>query len=268
MRLNHEQRIIFHAVCKGWKLIKKTANDLVHDIPLNVISTILMKLAEHTFRDFFNFYICWSKGQTERTVKVLLDQIPIQKLYHWGYKVNKPKESMFAYFMTMSQHLGNNDAEFYFASKNIILRNHIHYDNLEYSFTSIKNMSARGNMISMLFQNMLDIYFFPVKRQDAVVALINMIMTPGTKKIIIDKIMVLRSIAAEIYPETMFGPISGTPICNYSHQIEDNHYESDGYPVHPEQIDDYTCLPCKIALLFGCLSAYLTPSLHFHLNLY
>ncbi|KAK1405314.1 hypothetical protein POM88_004919 [Heracleum sosnowskyi] len=165
----------------------------------------------------------------------------------------------------MSQRLGNDDAEFYWVSRSIILRHHNYYDILECSYTIIKSISKRGHLISVLFKNMLDIYFFPEKRKGAVTALINMITNPGTKKTITGMIMALRSIAEEIYPETMFGPLSGTPICGYSHRIEDKKYKPDGYPVCPEQIDEYTCLECKVALLFGCLSAYLTSSFHLHL---
>ncbi|KAK1370144.1 hypothetical protein POM88_036236 [Heracleum sosnowskyi] len=153
----------------------------------------------------------------------------------------------------MSQRLLNDDAEFYWASKSIILRHHNNYDILECSYTIINSISAKGHLISILFKNMLDIYFFPEKRKDGVTALINMITTPGIKNTITGMIMALRSIADEIYPEAIFGPLS-TPICNYSHRIEDKQYEPDGYPVNPEQIDEYTCLECKVTLLFGCLS--------------
>ena len=78
----------------------------------------------------------------------------------------------------------------------------------------------------------------------------------------------LNIIAEEIYSKTLFGPLEGPPICICPYPSEDNHYLSDGYPVKPEQIHDYPCLKCKVTLLFGCLSAYLTPSIHFHLDFY
>lgn len=265
-RLNYEERICFRAVCKGWNFIKNSTNDFFHDIPLNAVVAILMILAINRFQDFFNFYIYWIKDQTDATIKALLDQIHVQQLNLWGNKVYRPQESMFTYFMNMSQRLGNNDVEFYWASKSIILRNHINHDILDYSYTIIKQISERGHMISILFKNMLDIYFFPNKRKDAVTSIINMITTPRTEKTIIAMIMALRSIADEIYPETIFGPLTGTPICSYSHQIEHNHYQPDGYPVIPDKIYEYACMECKVAVLFGCLSTYLTSNLDFHLS--
>lgn len=116
--------------------------------------------------------------------------------------------------------------------------------------------------------NLLDIYFFPKKRQDAVNIIINMITSPGTNNMIHGMIKSLQTIAGEIYPETIFGPLSGKPICTNSYPNEDKHYQSDGYPVLPQQMNDYTCLKCKVALLFGCLSAYHTSSLHYDLNWY
>ncbi|KAK1383670.1 F-box domain-containing protein [Heracleum sosnowskyi] len=264
-KLNYEERIRFRVVCKGWNIVKISTNNFCHDIPLNAIVEILMTLATINFQEFFNFYIYWIKGQTDTTIKALLNQIPIQRLYQWGNQIYRQQQRMFTYFMNMSQRLGNDDAEFYWVSRSIILRHHNYYDILECSYTIIKSISKRGHLISVLFKNMLDIYFFPEKRKGAVTALINMITNPGTKKTITGMIMALRSIAEEIYPETMFGPLSGTPICGYSHRIEDKKYKPDGYPVCPEQIDEYTCLECKVALLFGCLSAYLTSSFHLHL---
>lgn len=109
---------------------------------------------------------------------------------------------------------------------------------------------------------------FRKKRQDAVNIIINMITSPGTNNMIHGMIKSLQTIAGEIYPETIFGPLSGKPICTHSYPNEDKHYQSDGYPVLPQQMNDYTCLRCKVALLFGCLSAYHTSSLHYDLNWY
>ncbi|KAK1379978.1 hypothetical protein POM88_026722 [Heracleum sosnowskyi] len=76
-KLNYEERIRFRVVCKGWSFIETSSSDFIHDIPLNVVA-ILMRLSVTRFKDFFNFYIYWMKGQTDTTTKALLDQIPIQ----------------------------------------------------------------------------------------------------------------------------------------------------------------------------------------------
>lgn len=93
---------------------------------------------------------------------------------------------------------------------------------------------------------MLDIYFFPEKREDDVTVLINMISSPGTKNTMTVIIMSLKSIVGEIYSETVFGPLSGMHICTFSYPNEDNYYQSHGYPAHPEKVNDYTCLKCKV----------------------
>lgn len=102
-KLNYEQWVYLRATCKNWNDIQTLKNDLVHDMPLQSIALILMKITNNRFRNFFNFLIFWIRDQTQKTVKALLDHIPIQELYHWGHDVHRPNESMFTYFMTMAQ---------------------------------------------------------------------------------------------------------------------------------------------------------------------
>lgn len=203
-RLNYEDCIHFRAVCKGWRAIQKSTCATVLDIPLQDISTILIILGKDSFKDLLSFFICWIKGQNDRTINALLDLTPIQELYHCGYSQNRPDESMFTYFMTMSQRLGNKDAEFYWASKSIIFRNHVNHDIFDYSYQIIKSLSTKGHTISVLFKNMLDIYFFPKKRTTAVTILINLITSPETRDKIFGMMMALNTIAEEIYPETQY----------------------------------------------------------------
>ncbi|KAK1372316.1 F-box domain-containing protein [Heracleum sosnowskyi] len=267
-KLNYEERICLRATCKNWNAIKQSVNDIIHDMPLSSIALILMKTANARFKEFFDFLIFWIKGQTQKTVKDLLDHIPIQELYHWGHDMRRPNESMFTYFMAMAQRLGNMDAEFYWVCKSVVLRNHVYYDILEYSYKIIKDLSEKGHMLSLLFKNMIDIYFFPQKRENAVNAIIFMITLPETKQKIPGMIMALKKIGGQIYPDTIFDALSGTPICTAHLPSEDTHYQPDGYPAHPDQMDDFTCLQCKVALLMGCLSAYLAESIDFYLDLY
>ncbi|KAK1388125.1 hypothetical protein POM88_016303 [Heracleum sosnowskyi] len=234
-KLNYEEQICVRATCKNWNSIKQSSNDFIHDMPLSTIEIILMKIAHDRFKEFFNFLICWIKGQTKKTVKALLDHIPIQELYHWGHDMRRPNESMFTYFMAMAQQL---------------------------------ELSEKGHMLFLLFKNMFDIYFLPEKREDAVNAIIIMITSPETKHAITGMIMALKKIGGQIYPDTIFDALSGAPICNAHLPNGDNHYQPDGYPVHPDQIDDYTCVKCKVALLMGCLSAYLIESIDYYLDLY
>ncbi|WOH08697.1 hypothetical protein DCAR_0728142 [Daucus carota subsp. sativus] len=180
----------------------------------------------------------------------------------------RPDESMFTYFMTMAQRLGNQDAEFYWVCKSVVLRNHVCYDILDISYKIIQDLSTRGHMLSSLFKNMMDIYFFPKKRRHAVTAIAQMITTPTTRPQISSMILALKKIGGHIYPDTIFDKLSGSPICNAQIPNEDNHYTPDGYPVHPDQMDDFTCLHCKVVLLMGCLSAYLTQSIDFYLHLF
>ena len=78
----------------------------------------------------------------------------------------------------------------------------------------------------------------------------------------------LKKIGGHIYPNTIFDKLSGSPICNAQFSNEDNHYKSDGYPVHLDQMDEFTCLLGKVALLMGCLSPYFTQSIDFYLDLF
>ncbi|KAK1402510.1 F-box domain-containing protein [Heracleum sosnowskyi] len=267
-KLNYEERVCLRATCKNWNAVKHSAIDFIHDIPLGSIALILMKTANTGFKNFFNFLIYWIRGQTQKIIKALLNHVPIQELYHWGHGVHRPEESMFTYFMTMAQRLGNMDAEFYWVCKSVVLRNHVYYDILEYSYKIIEDLSKKGHMLSLLFKNMFDIYFLPGKRQDAVNAIIIMITSPETNNAITGMIMALKKIGGQIYPDTIFDALSGTPICNAQVPNNDNHYQPDGYPVHPDQIDDYTCPNCKVALLMGCLSAYLIDSIDYYLDLF
>ncbi|KAK1379206.1 hypothetical protein POM88_025950 [Heracleum sosnowskyi] len=162
--------------------------------------------------------------------------------------MRRPNESMFTYFMAMAQQLGNMDAEFYWVCKSVVLRNHVYYDILQYSYKIIEELSEKGHMLSLLFKNMFDIYFLPEKREDDVNAIIIMITSPETKHAITGMIMALKKIGGQIYPDTIFDALSGVPICNAHLPNDDNHYQPDGYPVHPDQIDDYTCVKCKVAV--------------------
>ena len=227
-----------------------------------------MKTSSERFKHFFNFLIFWIKDQNDATVRALLNHIPIHQLYQWGHVINKPDESMFTYFMTMAQRLGNLDAEFYWVCKSVVLRNHVCYDVLDISYKIIQDLSTRGHMLSYLFKNMMDIYFFPKKRSDAVTAIAQMITTPMTKPKISGMILALKKIGGHIYPDTIFEKLTGSPICNAQLLNKDNHYTPDGYPVHPDQMDEFTCLHCKVALLMGCLSAYLTQSIDLYLDLF
>ena len=267
-RLNYQERVRLRATCKNWNFIRYSATDLIHDIPLRTVALILMKTSTERFKPFFNFLIFWIKYQNDATVRALLEQIPIHELYHWGHVINRPDESMFTYFMTMAQRLGNHDAEFYWVCKSVVLRNHVCYDILDISYKIIQDLSTRGHMLSSLFKNMMDIYFFPKKRRHPVTAIAQMITMPTTRPQISSMILALKKIGGHIYPDTIFDNLSGSPICNAHFSNEDNHYTPDGYPVHPDQMDDFTCLQCKVALLMGCLSAYLTPSIDFYLDLF
>ncbi|XP_017221595.2 uncharacterized protein LOC108198351 isoform X1 [Daucus carota subsp. sativus] len=84
-KLNYEDCIYLRAVCKGWRVIQKSTCATILDIPLQGIAAILIILGKDSFKDFFSFFICWIKGQNDRTIKALLDLTPIQELYHWGY---------------------------------------------------------------------------------------------------------------------------------------------------------------------------------------
>ncbi|KAL1817353.1 hypothetical protein DCAR_0728163 [Daucus carota subsp. sativus] len=267
-RLNYQERVCLRATCKNWNSILYSATDLIHDIPLRTVALILMKTSSERFKHFFNFLIFWIKDQNDATVRALLNHIPIHQLYQWGHVINRPDESMFTYFMTMAQRLGNLDAEFYWVCKSVVLRNHVCYDVLDISYKIIQDLSTRGHMLSYLFKNMMDIYFFPKKRSDAVTAIAQMITTPTTKPKISGMILALKKIGGHIYPDTIFENLTGPPICNAQLPNEDNHYTPDGYPVHPDQMDEFTCLRCKVALLMGCLSAYLTQSIDLYLDLF
>ena len=221
-RLNYEDCIHVRAVCKGWRAIHKSTCATVLAIPLQGISAILIILGKDSFKDLFNFFICWIKGQNDRTIKALLDLTPLQEIYHWGYSRNRPDESMFTYFMTMAQRLGNKDAEFYWASKSIIFRNRVNHDIFDYSYQIIKSLSMKGHTISVLFKNMLDIYFFPKKKKTAVIIPINLITSPETRGKIFGMMVALNTIAEEIYLEITFGPLEGTPICMCPYPSEDN----------------------------------------------
>ena len=85
-----------------------------------------------------------------------------------------------------------------------------------------------------------------------------MITTPTTKPKISSMILALKKIGGHIYSDTIFDKLNESPICNAQFSNEDNHYKSDEYPVHPDQMDEFTYFQCKVALLMGCLSAYLT----------
>ncbi|KAK1360494.1 hypothetical protein POM88_044968 [Heracleum sosnowskyi] len=141
-----------------------------------------------------------------------------------------------------NERLGNMDAEFYWVCKSVVLRNHVYYDILQYSYKIIEELSEKGHMLSLLFKNMFDIYFLPEKREDVVNAIIIMNTSPETKHAITGMIMALKKISGEIYPDTIFDALSGAPIYNAHLPNDDNHYQPDGYPVHPDQIDDYTCV--------------------------
>ena len=80
----------------------------------------------------------------------------------------------------------------------------------------------KGHTISVLFKNMLDIYFFPKKKKTAVIIPINLITSPETRGKIFGMMVALNTIAEEIYLEITFGPLEGTPICMCPYPSEDN----------------------------------------------
>lgn len=226
----------------------------LHELPLHLIIIIMQKISSQNFLNFFNFFLAWSATKRQPTIQMLLDNYPIDELYFWGHDIHRPHETMFLRFMKISRYLKNKDATFYLVFKSIMIRRYEEFKDFGGAYEELESLSMNNHTKSMLLKSLLDVYYFPDKRHVAVATIINLATNCMTRIQIPRMITTFKTITRAIYPDTMFDQILSPPICNKYNTLEEKHYKPDGMPIYSQEINNFSCNYCKVAIIFACLT--------------
>lgn len=228
---------------------------MVSRLPIFAILIILKRLASSSFQDFFYFFMTWSATQSRSTITNMLNSYPITELYTWGNIHNMINRDMFLYFIDIAGSLQNKDALFYKSFGIVLQRNTGAYNQFNDAYETLLLLANNDHNLSTLVVKVLDIYYFPKKRDDAIADLSQMTDTPGKEKQITQMIHFLKIIVKNFGQVEIFTELFGQPICQ-QHNSAKPKYVPDGMVVQPSCISHYECQQCKAAVIVACFAGF------------
>lgn len=156
----------------------------ISEIPIFAILLILEHLASTNFVDFFNIFKTWSATQRTTTIRDTFTYFPVEELYTWGRHSNITARNMLLQFMQIAGSYGSNKAIFYVQFRIVLQRDNELFGHYNQSYGMLRELSGKNHILSKITINVLDIYYFPGKRQDAITELTKMTRDPTITKAI------------------------------------------------------------------------------------
>lgn len=231
---------------------------LISELPVLVIVIILQQLASEEFEDFLNFFKILAQSQNREAISRIMSCYPVQDLYRWGHHSNIAKRNMLYWFMmtVASPSINNYDALFYIHFRIIMQKNSGCFHLFNNSYEVIQLLANGNHILSDFTVKILDIYYHPWRREEAVNKLALMATHTKTMRQIPIFIQSLHMIAKSVWPNEVFEELFGPPICLQSKSDSKRHYQPDGLPIQPSCMYNYACEQCKVAIIVACLADY------------